>query len=256
MKNTAYHITLDVHSRRESATLRLKQGTSALCLYLRLTEDGLCYPIEPHCTAVLAAVKPDGSVLYNACQICDGTAIYTFTGQETNTPGCIPCELRLYDQNGKLLISPTFCLLVEEPVCSDDAIVDSSPEFTALTELLHRSTALLAEGELHRAFLHRFSLRAEAAIADRDLIAVPVVHPTGETADDMGLARIIRSEREQANPDPEGLVDLPTASRVSELIGQHCKTLVSEARVAEMIREALRRGELSFAEMDIVIGGM
>lgn len=255
MKNTTYHITLDVHSRREGTALRLKQGASAHCLHLRLTEEGLSYLIDPQCTAVLAAEKPDGSVLYNACQISNGAAVYTLTGQETNTPGCIPCELRLYDQEGKLLISPTFCLLVEEAVCSDGDIVDSSPEYTALTELLRRSTSLLAEGELHRAFLHRFSLRAEAAIADRDLIAVPVVHPTGETADDMGLARIIRSEEEQARPDPEGLVDLPTVHRVNELIKAYCTSEVVEARLSEMLRNAIGGTGASFAEMDIVIGG-
>lgn len=147
LKDSVYDLSLDVHGRGMQTTVPVKRGDSARCLRLRLTQSGRHYAMEEDCTAVLTARKPDDTVIYNQCTVEQGLALYRLTGQETNSPGAVRCELRLYDAGGKLLTSPAFCLMVEDTVYDDEAVMDSSPEFTALTALVAQAKALLAAGE-------------------------------------------------------------------------------------------------------------
>ena len=147
LKDSVYDLSLDVQGRGMQITVPVKRGDSARCLRLRLTQSGRRYAMEEDCTAVLTARKPDDTVIYNQCIVEQGLALYRLTGQETNSPGAVRCELRLYDAGGKLLTSPAFCLMVEDTVYDDEAVMDSSPEFTALTALVTQAKALLAAGE-------------------------------------------------------------------------------------------------------------
>ena len=147
LKDSVYDLSLDVQGRGMQTTVPVKRGDSARCLRLRLTQSGRHYAMEEDCTAVFTARKPDDTVIYNQCTVEQGLALYRLTGQETNSPGAVRCELRLYDAGGKLLTSPAFCLMVEDTVYDDEAVMDSSPEFTALTALVAQAKALLAAGE-------------------------------------------------------------------------------------------------------------
>lgn len=147
MKESIYHLLLDVQGHGLQLSLPVKRGDSARCLRIRLTESGRSYPIGADCTAVFTAKKPDETVIYNACTIEKNEAVYSLTGQETNTAGVVLCELRLYDGGGELLTSPSFCLLVEDTVYGDDAVMDSSSEYTALTALVSQTKEALEEAK-------------------------------------------------------------------------------------------------------------
>lgn len=147
MKESIYDLLLDVQSHGLQLSLPVKRGDSARRLRIRLTESGRSYPIGADCSAVFTAKKPDETVIYNACTIEKNAAVYSLTGQETNTAGVVVCELRLYDSGGKLLTSPSFCLLVEDTVYDDSAVTDSSSEYTALTELVSQAKEVLEEAE-------------------------------------------------------------------------------------------------------------
>lgn len=254
MKNTIYHITLDVHNERESPTVRLKQGASAHRLSLRLTEDGHCYPIEPQHMAVFTGKKPDGTLLYNACQICDGAAVYDLTGQETNVSGCIPCELRIYDREGTLLISPTFCLLVEDAVYSDDGIIDSSSEFTALTELVALTLDVIAQCEewLENAENYATAKELEAL---RSLVgqASDRVDQLSQRVEDANILAE-KANRQSALAETTANAAARNADYAVALAREAIETAgVSEERVLELIRAEM---VLDFSAMDEVIGGV
>lgn len=143
MKDSVFDLSLDVRGRGLQSVLPVKRGDTARCLRIRLTEGAESYGIADGCSVVFTAAKPDGTVLYNACSLEAGVAVYHLTGQETNVAGVLRCELRLYDSGGKLLTSPAFCLMVEDTVYDDEAVMDSSPEFTALTALVTEAKALM-----------------------------------------------------------------------------------------------------------------
>ena len=160
MKDSVFELSLDVHGRGLQQSLAVKRGDSARALCIRLTQSGRSYEVSSDCTAVFTAKKPDETLLYNRCTLEKGTICYRFTGQESNVPGLVLCELRLYDPEGRLLTSPSFCLLVEDTVYDDEAVMDSSPEFTALTALVSRTQTLLEE----LAMAKRYPLVARSAL--------------------------------------------------------------------------------------------
>ena len=147
IQDAVYDLSLDVCGRGLQRMLPVKQGDSARCFTIRLTQGGQSYEIPADCSAVFTARKPDDTVIYNACTREEGAAVYRLSGQETNVPGPVVCELRLYDEEGRLLTSPAFCLLVEKTVYEDGAVTDSSPEFTALTELMAEARAIIEDYE-------------------------------------------------------------------------------------------------------------
>ena len=145
MKDSVYDLSLDIQGRGMQLALPVKRGDSARCFRIRLTQTGQAYEIPGNCTAVFTARKPDDTVIYNGCALERSVAVYSLTGQETNVAGVVVCELRLYDGEGKLLTSPSFCLMVEDTVYSDEAVMDSSSEFTALTGLVSQTMQMMEE---------------------------------------------------------------------------------------------------------------
>lgn len=135
LNNSVYNISLDLHTVGSQLCLNVKLYDTAREIHCTLTENGKPYVISDGCYAVFTAKKPDGNVLYNATSIRDAI-IYEFTVNTVNAPGEVECELRLYDSSGKLITSPRFTILVDDTVYHDGDAVESSSEFTALTDLM------------------------------------------------------------------------------------------------------------------------
>ena len=146
--NTAdFFLSLDIHESSAQAALRVKKGDTARRLLITLTERGKPYEITKDCKAVFTARKPDGKLLYNACNVQGNRIIYTLTAQTAAAAGEVCCELRLYGGDAALITSPRFLLLVDDTVYSDGDLVESSSEFSALTELLDAVGTLKTELE-------------------------------------------------------------------------------------------------------------
>ena len=127
--------------------ITVKRGETAREIVVSLAEGGKPYWIDEGCTAVFYARKSDGVPLFNACTIEQNTILYAFTGQTTNVVGIVECEIELYSGDVKLLVSPRFEILVEDRIAQDGDIPDSSPEYTALTEMVAKGTALMNDLE-------------------------------------------------------------------------------------------------------------
>ena len=130
-----YRVPLDIHETISQAVIPFKQNDSNRRIEFCLREDGRNYTINPECTAVLRAVKPDGTVLFNATAIMDNMIIYDLTPQTTAAVGAVECDLTLYGNDGHQITSPRFLFVIEETVVNDIE-VESEDEFSALAQAI------------------------------------------------------------------------------------------------------------------------
>ena len=142
MNPIEYKITLDCRLAESQVIITAKQGeASGRKITFSLNEGRLPYKVPAGVTAVLRAKKPSGAVLYNTCTVtADGNVEYTITTQTVAEVGKLPCELQL-SQDGKVIFSPNFTLLVYKNL-SVDSEVESSDEFTALQDAINRAENL------------------------------------------------------------------------------------------------------------------
>lgn len=148
MNYSDYRLSLDIHDEDSGQSLNVKRGDNkSRRIYITLRDGSQPYHISEDCYAVFAATKPDGKILYNSCTIADCTIQYEMTGQTTNVAGVTECEIRLYGADNQLITSPRFLLIVDETVYDDEKVIDSSDEFTALTELINRGVEMIGDYE-------------------------------------------------------------------------------------------------------------
>lgn len=140
MNYSSYRITLDNYATSSQVVLNAKQGDTGRKIYISLTDGSLPYEIEKGCRAVFTAEKPDENLIYNDCEIDGNVIIYTITKQTTAAVGFVACEIKLYDKDDVLLISPRFGLLVEESVFNDQDIAGSGHEFNAVADIIIHTT--------------------------------------------------------------------------------------------------------------------
>ena len=142
MNPIEYKITLDCRRAESQVIITAKQGeASGRKITFSLNEGRLPYKVPSGVTAVLRAKKPSGAVLYNTCTVtADGNVEYIITTQTVAEVGKLPCELQL-SQDGKVIFSPNFTLLVYKNL-SVDSEVESSDEFTALQAAISRAESL------------------------------------------------------------------------------------------------------------------
>ncbi|MBQ2920103.1 MAG: hypothetical protein IJE58_02870 [Oscillospiraceae bacterium] len=145
MERALTYITLDVQKIDSGVLIKAKRGDSARRLVVSLTNRGRPYIPGEGVTAVFYARKSDGNPCFNAADIDGCTVTYDFTGQTTNVVGLAVCEIRLYDAQNHLLTSPRFELLVDDTEYQDGDVPDSSPEYTALTEMVSKGTELIRD---------------------------------------------------------------------------------------------------------------
>ena len=132
MKDSAYKISLDINGSGSQLVLNARHMDTGRKLYVSLRSGGDPYIIEKNCYAAFAATKPDGTALYNACEIEGNEIVYEFTEQTCSVIGRSRCEIILYGPDDKVITSPRFALLVDGTICPEGKVV-STDEFTALT---------------------------------------------------------------------------------------------------------------------------
>ena len=181
MEYTIHRVSLDIHSVKSQATLRVKQADTSRKLHITLCEGGLPYRI-----ATDSALKADGNYIHNNCQIVGNTIEYVFTEQTTAAVGATDCEITLYDNKGQRITSPHFTIIVEERVYNGEEIV-SSPEANVLDELIDRAEIAVDNAEkvvgsiyhyVDNNFANAFKGNAEGAVVQVDDVS-PVEHIVG-----------------------------------------------------------------------------
>jgi hypothetical protein len=138
MSAVKHKITLDIHKRETQVFISAFRGDTLRTIIASLTESGKPYIIPDGCTTVFTAVKPDGNYLYNDCIIdtVTNSIVYDFTSQTTAVVGEVKCQFKLIGVDGGVLAAPNFSILVGDTLYNEEPIVESSEEFTALTNYL------------------------------------------------------------------------------------------------------------------------
>ena len=135
MMDSCIRLNLDLQQTDMQITLRAKRGDTGRLLRITLSNEGVPYWIAPDCYAVFTGKKPDGTVIYNQCEIENNEILYRFTEQTCAVPGRIPAEIRLYGTEGKLLTTAGFLLEVHDTVYHPEDVL-SQDEMDALDSLV------------------------------------------------------------------------------------------------------------------------
>lgn len=144
MNNSIYKITLDMHETTSQVIMNMKKNDSGREIHICFTDSGKPFKMDDGVIATFRAKKPDGTILYNNCHTDADHIVYTLTNQTTSEVGIVECEVTLYSRTRKQITSARFSILVEDILYSDSE-VESTDEFTALTEAIVGATNVNAE---------------------------------------------------------------------------------------------------------------
>lgn len=140
-------ITLDVQNRGSSVSVNAKKGDTARKLVITLTDGGMPYKLTGDCYAVFTGEKPDNHIVFNECQIEDNRIVYHIRYQTVAAEGTVKCEVRIYGADDLLLTSARFSLIVESSVYEEGGEIESSDDFSVLTDLISQNQELMRELE-------------------------------------------------------------------------------------------------------------
>lgn len=153
MNASIYKISLDIHKTISQTQLNIIKDDNKRRFVFTLYEDGKPYIISDNCTAVFRAVKPNGAIVFNNCEIVDNTIIYDLVNETSAVAGIVDCEVTLYgleivdgEPVSKQITSPRFTLHIEDNLY-DDSQVEGEDEFTALETAIGQVLAALAATE-------------------------------------------------------------------------------------------------------------
>lgn len=146
MKHSRVTFNLDLGDIISDISIPIKK--TAKVLNIILMENGQPYEIEPDCKVVFYAKKPNGDVLYNDCIVRDNVVEYQLTTQTIALAGIVECELLVYGEDSSTPIhSPSFTLVNYEPVFDGGEAIESTNEFTALTQAMGTLETLIDQAK-------------------------------------------------------------------------------------------------------------
>ena len=146
-----YNVSLDIYKIGSQKVLSMVRGDTKRSIVIHLTENERPYSLVAGCTAKFTALKPDGKFIYNDCEVDfkNNTITYQVTPQTTAVNGRVDCQLRLIGDNGGIISTPSFSIVVADLLYNEEPIVKSSTEFNALTRCLADLQEKLANGDFN-----------------------------------------------------------------------------------------------------------
>lgn len=192
---TDYRFLLDVHETNSQISLSFKQGDTGRVLYITLTENGDIFNIPQNCVAVFTALKPDGTIIFNDCEINGNEIVYTHTAQTAAVTGKVDCELRLYGAGNTLITSPHFTIFVHPTVYFDQ--IESKDEVNTLTNLIYEASSKLANGE----FIPKISVGSVTTLPAGNAASVEVAGTAEAPVLNFGIPQGEQGQAESLIPD-------------------------------------------------------
>lgn len=167
MRSVTYDLRLDVRRSGSQASIRMRHGEQkARRIVAALTDGGKPLGYEYLDAAILRAVKPDGTVLLDDCELTGSIVGYEIPEQLTAAEGAVTCEILIYGVDNAILYSPRFDVYVEG-VLYDNGKITSRDEFRTLIAALAKLNRLEAteedrqEAEAERQDAEELRLNAE-----------------------------------------------------------------------------------------------
>ncbi len=137
-------ITVDLYNIYPLKVLNLQQNNIGRGAQITLTAAGTV--IVPDSEALYVyAKKPDGTVVYNTCELKDNQIQVDFDEQMTVTPGVLQVELQMVDSSGNSITTPIFQVNVQTSNI-DYQKITSQDSFQALVTTLAEAQELKKTG--------------------------------------------------------------------------------------------------------------
>lgn len=138
MNEIQYKLSLDCHKPGVQKTIYAKENdTLSRKLIVSLTENGKPYTIPPDATAIIKALKPDDTIIFNNCIIGNNNITVTLTSQFLSCIGEVKCEICII-KDDVVLSTPCIAVIVEDSMYGDDAI-ESTNEYTMLVQSINQA---------------------------------------------------------------------------------------------------------------------
>ena len=176
-----HSFSLDVSKPGSQGVIYATRGdVGARRLVMRLVEDGAPVSLSAASSVVLRVAKPDDTFVLADCDVVDaegGVVDHVLEASTLAALGRAACQLTVYGVDSDVLFSPAFEIFVQ-PSVYDDAVAESSDDFSALTAALTEATALTAAWSNPSAtaqLIVRYSARWLVRLASRQ-------HTTARTA--------------------------------------------------------------------------
>lgn len=142
-----HSFSLDVSKPGSQGVIYATRGdVGARRLVMRLVEDGAPVSLSAASSVVLRVAKPDDTFVLADCDVVDaegGVVDHVLEASTLAALGRAACQLTVYGVDSDALFSPAFEIFVQ-PSVYDDAVAESSDDFSALTAALTEATALTA----------------------------------------------------------------------------------------------------------------
>lgn len=135
--NAVFSFSLDLNETQSQIAIPVVKGDTGRTFLISFREGTKPFPLAEGTRVVFTGQKPDGNVLLTDCAIINQLeARYDFNEQTASVEGLVDCQLRIYDENEKLIGSPRFCIVVDEKAIDDDTAIESASDVSALDTVL------------------------------------------------------------------------------------------------------------------------
>ena len=163
--------TVDFASNNNFLFIKSVQGDGHTTRYadISLMNAGQPYIVNDDAvTVVIRGTKPDGTEIFNTCEVLDDHTIRVeITQQMSAVPGKVNCEISIMSNTeNRVLTSFPFMIIVESSAF-DVGYITSSDEFTLLIEKINAASKATEDAKEATADLKEFQETAEAAEGER-----------------------------------------------------------------------------------------
>lgn len=164
MNSSNYRFTLDLHSTQSQVSIPASVGDTSRTLYISLSDGGSPYFIADGTLAMLSIKRPTETVLQEFC-IIEGNANikYPFTDRTCVAEGIHDCQITLIDEEGMIIASPRFTMVVNDRVMNTDTSL-SDDDYTATDAILAKEAERQSAEEARRASFEEMMARVSEVI--------------------------------------------------------------------------------------------
>ena len=170
MNHSNFKFTLDLQSTQSQVCIPVTRGDTARTWLINFRDGSKTYMITDGCLAKLEILRPTGTRLEEFCAIEKNEAVrYSFT-QNKNTAaveGFHECAVVLYDEDGNVIGSPRFCMIVSGRVINTDDINLSDEDQLIIDSIIpEEAYRKIAEAQRTQNEIARQTAESERAIAE------------------------------------------------------------------------------------------
>lgn len=249
MNKSTYRKTLDVQKQGIQFTVNaVKNEALSRQVILNIVDGGKPFDFDSdNLQAVLYAIKPDGTKLYNSCVRSGNTLTYTFTEQTLSSAGDVIARIKIIavDRIKQVLYAPQFIIHVDD-VEEFDAAVESTNEYTGLTTAT--ANALSATS------------MANSAADNANLIAntLNIKLQNGEFKGEKGEQGEQGIQGEQGPPGKDAVIDLALSLESDNAIANSAATqaINENAKALEEAKKQLKSPRIQINEDVCVVSDM